>query len=144
MSTGLFSIARSALLTHQAVLQTISQNIANAETPGYSRQEAVLEANVPVRMPYGNVGTGVHIATIGRKRDLLLDDADDPVQVARREEQRTLRARELRDAILKLREQAIVVELARISSSGLAGAGAADDYRRLLEERNRIRQMQDE
>ena len=75
MSSGLFSIARSALLSQQAVLQTISQNIANAETPGYSRQEAVLEANVPVRMPYGNVGTGVHVATIGRKRDLLLDDS---------------------------------------------------------------------
>ncbi len=75
MSSGLLSIARTALLTHQSALQTISQNIANAETPGYSRQEAVLAANTPVRMPYGNVGTGVHIETIVRKRDLLLDDS---------------------------------------------------------------------
>lgn len=75
MSSGLLSIARSALLTHQSALQTISQNIANAETPGYSRQEAVLVANVPVRLSYGNVGTGVHIETIIRKRDLLLDDS---------------------------------------------------------------------
>jgi flagellar hook-associated protein 1 FlgK len=75
MSSGLFSIARSALLTHQTALQTISQNIANAETPGYSRQEAVLVANTPVRMPYGNVGTGVHVENIIRKRDLLLDDS---------------------------------------------------------------------
>lgn len=75
MSTGLFSIARSALLTHQTALQTISQNIANAETPGYSRQEAVLVANTPVRMSYGNVGTGVHVETIIRKRDILLDDS---------------------------------------------------------------------
>ena len=75
MSSGLLSIARTALLTHQSALQTISQNIANAETPGYSRQEAVLAANTPVRMPYGNVGTGVNIATIVRKRDLLLDDS---------------------------------------------------------------------
>ncbi|MBP6772006.1 MAG: flagellar hook-associated protein FlgK [Gemmatimonadaceae bacterium] len=74
MSSGLFSIARSALITHQTALQTISQNIANAETPGYSRQEAVLVANTPVRMPYGNVGTGVHVETIVRKRDLLLDE----------------------------------------------------------------------
>ena len=74
MSYGLFGIARSALLTHQTALQTISQNIANAETPGYSRQEAVLVANTPVRMPYGNVGTGVHVETIVRKRDLLLDE----------------------------------------------------------------------
>ncbi len=74
MSGGLFSIARSALLTHQQALQTISQNIANAETPGYSRQEAVLVANTPVRLPYGNVGTGVHVETIIRKRDILLDE----------------------------------------------------------------------
>ena len=50
MNSGLFSIARSALLTHQTALQTISQNVANAETPGYSRQEAVLAATTPVRM----------------------------------------------------------------------------------------------
>ncbi len=75
MSSGLLSIARTALLTHQSALQTISQNIANAETPGYSRQEAVLAANTPVRMPYGNVGTGVQVETIIRKRDLLLDDS---------------------------------------------------------------------
>ncbi len=74
MSSGLFSIARGALMSHQAVLQAISQNIANAETPGYSRQEAVLVANTPVRMSYGNVGTGVHIETVIRKRDILLDE----------------------------------------------------------------------
>ena len=56
MASGLFSISRSALLAHQQVLQTIGQNIANAETPGYSRQEAVLSANAPVRMSYGMVG----------------------------------------------------------------------------------------
>jgi len=75
MSTGLFSIARTALLSHQTALQTISQNIANAETPGYSRQEAVLAANTPVRLPYGTVGTGVSVQTITRKRDVLLDES---------------------------------------------------------------------
>lgn len=75
MSSGLFSIARSALTTHQIAMQTISQNIANAETPGYSRQEAVLMTNTPIRMSYGNVGTGVSVDTIVRKRDILLDDS---------------------------------------------------------------------
>ncbi len=74
MGSGLFSIARGALLTHQTALQTISHNIANAETDGYSRQEVVLAANTPVRLDYGNVGTGVHIATIQRKRNILLDE----------------------------------------------------------------------
>jgi len=75
MSSGLFSIARSALLTHQTALQTISQNVANAETPGYSRQEAVLSANTPVRLAYGNVGTGVRVQTILSRRDVLLDES---------------------------------------------------------------------
>lgn len=75
MTTGLFSIARSALVTHQTALQTIAHNIANAETPGYSRQEALLEANTPVRLSYGHVGTGVSVHTIIRKRDTLLDDS---------------------------------------------------------------------
>ncbi|MBC8085703.1 MAG: flagellar hook-associated protein FlgK [Phycisphaerae bacterium] len=74
MASGLFGISRSALLTHQQVLQTVAHNIANADTPGYSRQEAVLSANQPTRMSYGMVGTGVHVQTIVRKRDILLDD----------------------------------------------------------------------
>jgi flagellar hook-associated protein 1 FlgK len=74
MSSGIFSIARSALLAHQQSLSTIGQNIANAETPGYSRQEAVLIANTPVRMGYGMVGTGVNVESIIRKRDVLLDE----------------------------------------------------------------------
>lgn len=74
MSSGLFSIARSALIAQQTALQTVAQNIANAETPGYSRQEALLVSNTPVRMTYGNVGTGVSVVGIIRKRDVLLDD----------------------------------------------------------------------
>lgn len=74
MASGLFSISRSALLAHQQTLQTIGHNIANAETPGYSRQEAVLNATTPTRMSYGMVGTGVRVETIVRKRDVLLDE----------------------------------------------------------------------
>lgn len=74
MASGLFGISRSALLTHQQVLQTVAHNIANADTPGYSRQESVLSANQPTRMSYGMVGTGVHVQAIVRKRDILLDD----------------------------------------------------------------------
>jgi flagellar hook-associated protein 1 FlgK len=73
MTTGLFGIARSALLTHQTSLQVVSQNVANAETPGYSRQRPLLSSSLPVRMPYGNIGTGVQFDGIERQRDVLLD-----------------------------------------------------------------------
>ncbi|MCU0648090.1 MAG: flagellar hook-associated protein FlgK [Gemmatimonadaceae bacterium] len=75
MPTGLLGIGRSALMTQQRALQVVSQNIANVETPGYSRQEAVLTANTPVRFPWGNLGTGVSIVDIARRRDQLLDTA---------------------------------------------------------------------
>ncbi len=74
-NSGLLSIARSALLAQQTTMQVISQNIANAETPGYSRQEAVLQATPPLRFSYGSVGTGVNVETVVRKRDILLDDS---------------------------------------------------------------------
>ena len=74
-NSGLLSIARSALLSQQTSLQVIAQNIANAQTPGYSRQEAVLQATPPVRFSYGSIGTGVSVATIVRRRDILLDDS---------------------------------------------------------------------
>jgi flagellar hook-associated protein 1 FlgK len=73
MSVGLFGIARSALTTHQTALQVVSNNVANAETEGYSRQEARLVAGTPVRFPYGSIGTGVRVDGIERKRDLLAD-----------------------------------------------------------------------
>jgi flagellar hook-associated protein 1 FlgK len=75
MTTGLFGIARTALLAHQTSLQVVSHNVANAETPGYSRQRPMLSANTPVRMPYGNIGTGVSFDGIERQRDVLLDQS---------------------------------------------------------------------
>ena len=73
MSVGLFGIARTALTTHQTALQVVSNNVANAETPGYSRQEARLVAGTPVRFPYGSIGTGVRVDGVERKRDELAD-----------------------------------------------------------------------
>lgn len=73
MASGLFSIARGALIAHQTSLQVVSHNIANAETPGYTRQRPMLQANVPVRMPFGTIGTGVQFEGTERIRDEHLD-----------------------------------------------------------------------
>lgn len=73
MTTGLFGIARSALMAHQNSLQVVSHNVANAETPGYSRQRPGLSASTPVRMPGGILGTGVTFEGVERQRDLFLD-----------------------------------------------------------------------
>ena len=71
--TSILSVARTGLAAQQAAIETISHNIANAETAGYSRQRVTLAASVPQQFPYGSVGTGVDITSIERVRDTLLD-----------------------------------------------------------------------
>lgn len=72
--------ARRALAAQQAALQTTSQNIANANTPGYSRQRVNLATTIPYATPGmntpvtpGQVGTGVKADTVQRVRQTFLD-----------------------------------------------------------------------
>jgi flagellar hook-associated protein 1 FlgK len=60
-----FEVGKRALLAQQAVLNTVGHNLANAATPGYTRQRAEL---VPVQ-----VQNGVDVATVTRIRDRFLD-----------------------------------------------------------------------
>lgn len=70
---SILSVARTALLAHQAALEVAGHNIANAETPGYTRQDLLLGTGDPRITPQGNYGTGTRIVTVGRARDMLLD-----------------------------------------------------------------------
>lgn len=70
---SVLGVARSALAAQQVVIQTAGQNIANAQTAGYSRQRVELAPNVPQRWSYGSVGTGVVVTDVRRARDQLLD-----------------------------------------------------------------------
>jgi flagellar hook-associated protein 1 FlgK len=64
--SGLFDIGRSALTASQAQLGITGQNIANANTPGYSRQEVILEIATPLSQGQGFIGQGVTVAGIKR------------------------------------------------------------------------------
>ena len=64
------SIGRAALLAQQRALQVTGQNIANVNTPGYSRQRAVL-TNMP---PAGDlVGGGAVVRAVEQAIDPFLD-----------------------------------------------------------------------
>jgi flagellar hook-associated protein 1 FlgK len=72
--------ALRGLIAHQDALDTTGHNIANASTPGYSRQEAVLSAAPALRVPAGGaegrgaeLGTGVDVLSYRRIRDQFLD-----------------------------------------------------------------------
>ncbi len=72
---GLLSIGRSGLNAAQAQISTASQNVTNAQTPGYSRQKVTLTPNYPEQLPFGTFGTGVLVNNVMRDRDELLDSA---------------------------------------------------------------------
>jgi flagellar hook-associated protein 1 FlgK len=62
------------LLAEQRALDVTSHNIANANTEGYSRQEATLQTSDALALPpVGQMGTGVDVAGYKRIRDSFLD-----------------------------------------------------------------------
>lgn len=74
---GLFQgleIGKRALLSHQYTLQTIGHNIANVNTPGYTRQRVTISATPPEVSTLGSIGTGVSADDIRQIKDLFLGD----------------------------------------------------------------------
>jgi flagellar hook-associated protein 1 FlgK len=71
--SGLLNIAREALMTSQAELDTTSHNIANANTDGYTKQKVVTEAATPIQTTYGFLGSGVQIESVESVRDAFVD-----------------------------------------------------------------------
>lgn len=64
------SIARQALLAQQRAVQVTGQNIANVNTPGYSRQTPVF-TNIP---PQGDlIGSGARVDTVTQTIDPFLE-----------------------------------------------------------------------
>jgi len=72
MATNLFGLGVSAMATAQAGLLTAGHNIANANTPNYSRQRIEQAPNTPLFSGGGFVGQGVHLETVQRAYDALL------------------------------------------------------------------------
>lgn len=72
MATSLLNIAQSGLRAASLGLATTSHNIANVNTPGYSRQEVVQAASLANRTGAGYSGTGVDVSTIQRVANSFL------------------------------------------------------------------------
>ncbi|HEY7952137.1 MAG TPA: flagellar hook-associated protein FlgK [Solirubrobacteraceae bacterium] len=73
--------ALSGLIANQEAMDTAGHNITNANTPGYSRQTAVMQTNTPLPIEAmsqltgagGQLGTGVTVTTFTRIRNVYLD-----------------------------------------------------------------------
>jgi len=69
---GIMSMAGQALLTQQQAISVTSHNIANVNTPGYSRQRLKMTTNTPADSAVGPMGSGVSGETIERIYDRYL------------------------------------------------------------------------
>lgn len=65
-------IGKNGLTIYRVATEVTGENIANVNTPGYSRQRVVLETAPPTTHNGFPLGTGVKIATVERYYDSLL------------------------------------------------------------------------
>lgn len=69
------NIGASSLLAHQRAIDTISHNISNVNTPGFTRQDPVLSSLLLERSGGKDVGRGVKFGAINRSVDPLITGA---------------------------------------------------------------------
>jgi flagellar hook-associated protein 1 FlgK len=65
----MLNIGKSALLSYQVALNTVSNNIANANTQGYNRERTDLQDSPGQVTGYGMAGTGVYVYSVSRITD---------------------------------------------------------------------------
>ncbi len=80
-----FNVAITGLFTSKGALNTVSHNMANAATKGYSKQYAEIRASWPIALYNGKgmVGTGSEIYGVGQLRSFYLDKkywSETPIQ----------------------------------------------------------------
>ncbi|MCR5304319.1 MAG: flagellar hook-associated protein FlgK, partial [Lachnospiraceae bacterium] len=70
------NISASGLRAANAALNTTANNVANAQTDGYSRQKVTQSASDAIRVytTYGSMGSGVDTDSIDRVRDSFYDE----------------------------------------------------------------------
>ena len=64
--SGVMGVSVSALSAAQVGLQTTGHNIANANTPGFTRQEVEMVNRKPQYTGSGYIGQGVNVETVKR------------------------------------------------------------------------------
>jgi len=70
--SSIFDIASSGIAAQRLAIEVAGENIANINTPGYSRQQVVME-NRPISTANGfALGTGVQISAVRRSYDGML------------------------------------------------------------------------
>ncbi|MFN2268229.1 MAG: flagellar hook-associated protein FlgK [Desulfonatronovibrio sp.] len=72
--SSVLDIGRRALFANQTAIQVVSNNVANANTPGYRRQALRLEEAGAIDFAPGQIGTGVNAKEVYRYFDSFVED----------------------------------------------------------------------
>ncbi len=67
------SVALQSMLAQQSALEVVANNVANANTPGYSREVPNFEESPPILSGNTMVGTGVTMSSVESVRDDILN-----------------------------------------------------------------------
>lgn len=73
MASNIFSAALTGMNAAQYGITTTEHNIANASTPGFSRQQVLLSAGVAQQLGAGFIGQGVDVSGVRRIYDQFLN-----------------------------------------------------------------------
>ena len=111
-------IATGALNADQAALSVVSNNVANANTPGYTRQVATFEENDPVTINGQQYGSGASMVGGESQRDVVL-------QQALRQQEQWASASGSR--LTALQQVESIFSLATSAASGSPGIGIGQD-----------------
>jgi flagellar hook-associated protein FlgK len=71
--SDLLSIGSSGVTAYQRALATVSNNIANVNTDGYTRQDVSLAANQPRQLGGSYLGTGARFDSVQRQYDAFVE-----------------------------------------------------------------------
>ncbi len=71
--SDLLSLGSTGISAYQRALSTVSNNIANVGTDGYTRQEVGLGSNQPRQVGNSFIGTGVRLEAVRRQYDAFIE-----------------------------------------------------------------------
>jgi flagellar hook-associated protein 1 FlgK len=107
MGSGLIALGTRAMFANSAMLETVSHNISNANTEGYSRQEVKLATENGRFTGAGFYGRGVRVTTVERTADpYLAREANQTSSVAALDQARLGKLQQL-EKILPMGESGI-------------------------------------
>jgi flagellar hook-associated protein 1 FlgK len=113
-----FNTIQSALEADQDAINVTANNVANANTPGYTEETVTWQESDPITISGQQFGTGVNVTGVSSQRSLVLDQAID-------QQQQSLSAATSREAGLTDVEDIFNQVATDSSSSGSGGIGGA-------------------